>query len=198
MGIAPGSLPELGSISFQTSHWQGQDFPFYSENANAFLLCGLCSQPWRLWKPPWGTGLCSTPHKKCRHSHHSCPWSRLSSLWFSCCLMLWLFLVTGCQEPFYHNPVPPAQFWWDTLTTLTTQSGCFASQCNCNPTSVACTLEFHGCCGNSCYLLLNVMSLQTGSLKKHQKQSVLYLPDSTSFAVAFNIPKIPESYGFAV
>lgn len=70
---------------------------------------------------------------------------------------------------------------------------------NCNLTPVACILEFDGYCGTSCCLPLNVVSLQAGSLKKHcEKLWVLYLPDGTPFAVAFNIPEIPESYRFAV
>lgn len=87
----------------------------------------------------------------------------------------------------------------NSVTTLTTQNGCFPSWWNCNLTPVACTLQFGGCCGNSCYLPPNVMSLQAGSIKKHsEKQWVLYLPDSTPFAVTFNVPEIPESYRFAV
>lgn len=117
-----------------------------------------------------------------------------SHVLFSCFDCFWLLVVRSLSvTALSHQPSSG-----NSLTTLATQTGCFPSWCNCHLTSVAYTLEFDGCCGNSCYLPLNVMLLHTGSLKKHKRQSMLYLPDSTPFAVTFDIPEIPESYGFAV
>lgn len=92
----------------------------------------------------------------------------------------------------------------NTLTTFTTQIGCFPSWCNCNLTSYflqlsalhtdhSCLLELAGCCGNSCCLPQSAVSPRTGShWSMRSSQCVTYLTahplQSPSISLKFHSP----------
>lgn len=163
-----------------------------------FSCGGLCSLHWWLWKPPWRTSLCPMLRKGCRHPHHSCPWARLSptvDLTLSRVLTnpgYWLAGVFPSQHCYTDHIYDPD---W-VLPVLVSLQPNFVF-----PITLSTAYRPQLSTG-TWWLLWKFLLLTTEHSvrfpKEQEKHSVLYLPDSTSFAVTFNIPEIPQSYGLAV